>query len=56
MFLFDNNVTTVSSKPNKNKLVYLLFTTHKDNELHETGKPDIIMMYNATKVSIVSKY
>ncbi|XP_066260450.1 piggyBac transposable element-derived protein 4-like [Euwallacea similis] len=50
MFAFHNHATLVSFIPKKNKNVLLVSSTHHDDKIDEnTGKPEIILDYNATK-------
>lgn len=58
MFGFQKNITMVSYKPKKNKIVLLISTMHHDDEVNEvTKKPEIILEYNRTKsgVDVVDK-
>jgi len=51
-FLFDDNTTLLTRCcPNKSskKLVTLLSSMHRHPDIHEKGKPEIIMFYNKTK-------
>ena len=51
-YLFTNLATMVSYVPKKNKAVILLSSTHvqfSQEELNATGKPRIVLDYNATK-------
>ncbi|CAH1382747.1 unnamed protein product, partial [Tenebrio molitor] len=50
MFGFQKDATFVSYIPKKGKNVLLLSTRHSDDKIDgETGKPDIIVLYNQTK-------
>ncbi|KAF4517452.1 hypothetical protein B566_EDAN004490 [Ephemera danica] len=50
VFGFQHDSTIVSYVPKKGKSVALLSTMHHDDKIdEETGKPEIIMDYNATK-------
>lgn len=50
LFAHRNNCTLVSYVPKKNKNVLLISSMHADAQINEqTGKPEIIMDYNATK-------
>ena len=58
MFGFQENSTLVSYVPKKGRNVLLLSTIHNDDKIDaNTGKPDMIMMYNSTKggVDVVDK-
>lgn len=58
LFGFQNNMTLVSCIPKKGKNVLLLSSMHQDTKVDESsGKPDIILDYNAKKsgVDIVDK-
>ena len=51
-FLFGDNTTRLTRCcPNKSskKLVTLLSSMHRHPDIHEKGKPEIIMYYNKTK-------
>lgn len=53
MFGFKQDCTLVSYIPKRNKNVLLISTCHDDNQINlETGKPEIIMDYNATKSGV----
>lgn len=52
VFLFREEMTAVSYKPNDKKVVIVISSMHDDNSLHENGKPEIIMVYNATKGAV----
>ena len=53
LFGFDKNVTIVSYVPKRNKSVTLLSTMHHDNSVDaDSGKPEIILFYNATKGAV----
>ena len=53
MFGFSNRQTLVSHVPMKNKAVVLLSTMHNDNKVdEETGFPEMILDYNATKAAV----
>jgi hypothetical protein len=53
IFVFTRLQTMVSYVPKKNKTVILYSTMHHDGRVdRETGKPDIILDYNATKGSV----
>lgn len=53
MFGFQENCTLVSYIPKKNKNVLLISTCHDDDKVdQETGKPQIILDYNATKCGV----
>lgn len=52
LFLFRDEMTAVSYKPNDKKVVMLISSMHDDNELHENGKPEIVMVYNSTKGAV----
>lgn len=55
IFLFREEMTAVSYKPNDKKVVIVISSMHDDNSLHENGKPEIIMVYNATKSAVDTK-
>ena len=53
LFEFRNRKALVLYIPKKNKAVVLLSTMHNDKEVDEaTGKPLIILDYNATKAAV----
>lgn len=52
LFLFRDEMTAVSYKPNDKKVVMLISSMHDDNALHENGKPEIVMVYNSTKGAV----
>jgi len=54
-FLFHEDMTVVSYKPNQNKLVALISSAHQDSSLDKnTKKPEVIMNYNSTKGGVDS--
>lgn len=55
MFLFHEEITAVSYKAKKNKVVTLLSTMHQGSSINEkTKKPELIMTYNDTKGGVDS--
>lgn len=53
LFLYHKDITAVSYKSKANKLVTLISTMHQGATINEnSGKPEIIMTYNATKGSV----
>lgn len=53
MFCYDKDLILVSYKAKKNKMVYLLSTTHEKGTVAErTGKADIVEFYNSTKGAV----
>lgn len=52
LFLFRDEMTAVSYKPNDKKVVMLISSMHDDNALHENGKPEIVMVCNSTKGAV----
>lgn len=55
MFGYSNELVLLSYKAKKNKLVFLLSTTHEVGTIREeSGKPEIIHFYNETKGAVDS--
>ena len=53
LFGFSDRQTLVSYMPKNNKSVILLSTMHNHNKVDEaTGKPNIMLEYNATKAAV----
>lgn len=52
LFIFKENITAVSYKVKKNKLVTLISTLHDDDTINVSGKPEIILNYNNTKGAV----
>ena len=53
LFGFSDRQTLVSHVPKKNKAVVLLSPMHNDNKVdEETGLPEMIFDYNATKAAV----
>ncbi|XP_060879204.1 piggyBac transposable element-derived protein 4-like [Metopolophium dirhodum] len=54
-FLFHEDFTVVSYKPNQSKLVTLISSAHHDSSIDPiTKKPEIVLNYNATKGGVDS--
>lgn len=55
LFLFHDDMTVVSFKPNTKKLVVLVSSMHSSGKINEdTQKPDIVHIYNSTKGGVDS--
>lgn len=51
-FCFDGSKVMVTYQAKQSKQVVLLSTTHEKAEINESGKPDIVEFYNATKGAV----
>ncbi|XP_069690526.1 piggyBac transposable element-derived protein 4-like [Periplaneta americana] len=51
-FGFTRDKTIVSFVPKKSKAVILMSSMHHDSAIHSSGKPDMIMLYNARKAGV----
>lgn len=53
MFGYDNKLLLASYKAKKNKMVFLLSSTHENGTVSEaSGKPDVVEFYNCTKGAV----
>ena len=52
IFAFKRNTTIVSWYPKQSKVVLLLSTTHHDDKIGDSGKPEIVEFYNKTKAAV----
>ena len=52
VFTFKDNLTMVSWHPKRSKFVLLLSSLHHNNNIVESGKPEIVEFYNKTKAGV----